>query len=399
MTIGIDGSRANLPNRTGTEWYAFAVITRLMKLIPAHHRVVLYVDSPLVPDWPTLPAHWSVRVLRWPPKLLWTQLRLSAHLWWYKPDVLYIPAHTIPLIHPAAVVTVIHDVGFAQASQLYNDKLIGGGGVVSRLLDLGIRLISRGRYSAREQDYHRFAVDHARKIHATIITVSHFSQSEIERYYHIPARDIKVIYNGADPVLPITQSQPPHTTRPLVPKSFLLFIGRLEAKKNTPALIDLFAVLVHRYGYSGQLVLAGQPGYQYEQVKQAITTHHLEDHVIETGWVSAEQKSWLLHHAQAFIFPSAYEGFGIPVIEAFSIGTPVICSDIGALREVAGPAALFIDPLNSQVGAKMIHEFLSNREQQSTRITSGYQQARQFSWDRTASATWEILQNQFNNPD
>ncbi len=390
MTIGIDASRANLQNRTGTEWYSFAVITRLMTLVPSDIQVVLYVQAPLLSDWPPLPSNWRVHVLRWRPGLLWTQLRLSWHLLWHRPDVLYVPAHTIPLIHPTAVVTVIHDVGFAHADALYNNQLIGGMSITHRAVNAIVRLLSLGKYSAREQDYHRFAVQHAINSQAAIITVSNFSRDEIQTYYHVPTERITVIHNGFNPVAAANQD----TTileRFNIHQPFLLSIGRLEQKKNTPRLIDAFAQLCQQTDYPGQLVLVGTPGYGYDEVQQKIMQYGLQDRVIETGWLADGDVSTLLHHAQAFIFPSLYEGFGIPILEAMSAGVPVVCSDIPPLREVAGEAAEWFDPTDTNSMVQALERITQQADLRSQFITKGQERVTHFSWDRTAEQTWEVL--------
>ncbi|MBI5798591.1 MAG: glycosyltransferase family 1 protein, partial [Candidatus Yonathbacteria bacterium] len=121
MIIGIDASRANRRLKTGTEWYSFALIQALKKIIghPTGDRVLLYTNTPLEGGLEQCPDGWEERRLGWRFGRLWTQIRLSWEMFWQPPDVLFIPAHTIPLIHPKRTIVTIHDIGFERLPELY----------------------------------------------------------------------------------------------------------------------------------------------------------------------------------------------------------------------------------------------------------------------------------------
>lgn len=394
MVIGIDASRANAKKKTGTEWYSYHVIQELKKIIPLEHRVVLYSRESLRGELGILPEGWSSRVLTWPPQFLWTQLRLSFEMLFHRPKVLYIPTHTIPMIHPKHVVVVIHDVGFARTDKLYNHAVIGYHGLFSKkIINLLVRLLTLGRYGATEHDYHRFSVEHALRAHARIITVSAFSQKEIHNLYAIPLEKIKVIPNGLNQRQPVSLER----TKEILEKyrirsPYILSIGRVEEKKNIPRFIEAFALLRSQYGFTGQLVLAGSPGFGHDRVRQALERHDLGNAVIETGWVEEEDVSALFSSAGLFVLPSLYEGFGIPILEAMSLSVPVVCSSIPALHEVAGDAALLVDPYSIEQMAKTMHAVLSQQEVRESLIRKGRERAEQFSWKKTADATWGIVQ-------
>ena len=120
MVIGIDASRANHEEKTGVEWYAWHLIEEFKKIIPDTHRVILYSDEPLRGALSVLPAHWESRVLRWPPRRLWTQVRLSYEMLVRRPDVLFIPAHVCPIIHPDRTVMTVHDIAAVQFPETYS---------------------------------------------------------------------------------------------------------------------------------------------------------------------------------------------------------------------------------------------------------------------------------------
>ena len=391
MVIGIDASRANAEQRTGTEWYSYHVIQGLKKLITVEHTVVLYSKEPLRGDLAQLPANWSSKVLGWSPKLLWTQLRLSWEMLLHRPDLLYISAHTTPIIAPSNTVSVIHDVGFMRDVALYNDRAIGYKRSFARsCINLCVRIVTFGRYGATERDYHSFALSLALKKSKKIITVSEFSKSEIHDVTHVPLERVTVIPNGLNIRDSYTDTKIFANTG--IQQPYLFFVGRIEEKKNSLRLIEAFALLRERHGFNGQLVLAGSPGYGYDRIVQRMMELGVREWVVETGWVSENALGALMHAAAVFVFPSLYEGFGIPVLEAMHLGVPVACSDIPPLREIASDAACFFDPLNPEKMAAAIANVLSESAR-SIYAKKGMEQVKKFSWERTARETWNVLQS------
>lgn len=390
MIIGIDASRANEKNRTGTEWYSYHVIQQLKTIIPAEHRVILYSKEPLRDGLEQLPPNWSSRVLQWRPGLLWTQLRLSIEMVLNRPDILYVPAHTIPFIHPKKVITVLHDIGFERANELYNDKQIGYQSSVSKtIINVLVRILTLGKYSAREQDYHRFSARLALRAASHIITVSQFSKKEMKEVYGVADDFVTVIPNGFN-AREYTKTD--ILERKHIRSPYIFYVGRLEEKKNTLRLIEAFAILRKNYHFKGQLVLAGSPGYGYNHIQEAIHRNALEDAVIETGWVSDQDVATLLTQASCFVLPSLYEGFGIPVLEAMNAKTPVACSAIPALQEVCEDSALYFPPKNPAEIAKTINTVLSDTSVATVLVEKGSERIRFFSWKKTAEKTWTILQ-------
>lgn len=390
MHIGIDGSRAEIVHRTGTEWYSFAVIEELKKIIPKEHTVTIYTKKPLEKELAKLPTHWKNRVLRWPFSFLWTQGRFSIEMLLRPPDILFVPSHTLPLFLPKHAVTVIHDVGFAHHDELYkNDVMNKKSSLLRSFINVCVRIVTRFKYSATEQDYHRFSTEHAKKHADTIITVSEFSKKELSHYYHIPEEKIKMIHNGWNKI----ETSPDQSIHKKIDSEYIFFIGRIEKKKNIITLIDAFALLKKEYQYSGKLVLAGSPGFGYEEIQERIIYHSLTEDVALLGWVTQEQAHALFLHATTFVFPSLYEGFGIPVLEAFSYGVPVVCSNIPALQEIAQDAALFFEPTNSKECAKALHTMVHDPVLQKKYREKGNQRLQEFSWEKTAREIWQVLKN------
>jgi len=179
MRIGIDASRANCKEKTGTEWYAFYLIKALFKYIKPQDQVALYLIDQPIADWGEIPVNFKFKILKWLPRFLWTQIRLSIEMLLKPVDVLFVPAHTIPIVCPKNTLTTIHDIGFEHNQELYDKKEISRKGVNKSLLNVFVRLVTLRKYGANEYDYHRFSARLAFKKCKRILTVSEFSKQDI----------------------------------------------------------------------------------------------------------------------------------------------------------------------------------------------------------------------------
>ncbi|MBU0731525.1 glycosyltransferase family 4 protein [Patescibacteria group bacterium] len=395
MKIGIDASRANQPNKTGTEWYSYNLIQKLKKIIPEDVRVVLYSKEPLQDGLENMPKNWESKVLNWPPQFLWTQIRLSLEMLklWNRPKLLFVPAHTIPVFHPRSVL-VAHDIGFERIKELYENKDIGYKSTILRkILKILVILVTFGNYGTSELDYHRWAMKFGLKEADHIITVSDFSKKEIMDHYGVPEKDITAIHNGFSPdaYFPLKEKKADILKQYKITTPYILFVGRLELKKNLPKFIIAFRKLKQNYKIPHKLVLVGSPGYRYEDIEANIFESKLKDDVIEPGYVEQDHMNELMNMADLFVLPSYYEGFGIPILEAMSAGTAVACSDIPALKEVGNKAAVYFNPDSEQDMAEKIFDLISDNAKKQELIAKGKQNIKKFSWDKCARETWKVI--------
>lgn len=384
MRIGIDASRANVSDKTGTEWYAFEIITEIIRQHPDEHTFVLYTKEPLRDDWPPLPKNVRIKILRWPPGFLWTQLRLAWEMLWDAPDVLFVPAHTIPFFAPHNTVTTLHDIGFERYQSLYNSHHIG-----PSWLSIIIKVMSLGRYGSSELDYHRWSAQRALRKARAVITVSEFSKQEMINVFRTDPIAIHVIpcgYNRAFEVNASEEINKRIKKKYRLPESYFLFIGRIEEKKNVSIMLEAYR-LYRSLGGTAGFVLVGKPGYGHEQFKKNLS----QPGVLELGWVAQADLPALMQRATVFLFASAYEGFGIPVLEAMASGTPVITSTTSATREVAGNAALLVNPHNAAEIAAAMSDLMNNSELRIRLRDRGRIRCRAFSWEKTAQEIWNVL--------
>ncbi|PIR92902.1 hypothetical protein COT99_03595 [Candidatus Falkowbacteria bacterium CG10_big_fil_rev_8_21_14_0_10_43_10] len=378
IKIGIDASRALKDKKTGVEQYAFHIINKIVRT--GHDaRFILYCQNE--------PNQWlrelgerknvEIKHLRWPFKFFWTQGRLSLEMLFHAPDVLFIPASAMPLIHPKNTVAAIHDLGFKRYPEAYK---------------------KRQRIYLNWST--KFAVRHAQKI----ITISDFSKREIVKYYGADKAKIAVAHLACDHerfrVINDRQKIQNILLKHKITRPYILFVGRLEKKKNVAGLIKVFILLKCRGALqcasttkSVKLILAGMPGYGWEEAENIIRENNLQNDIIITGYVPDEDLPYLYNGAELFLFPSLYEGFGLPILEAMACGVPVIASNTASCPEIGGEAAVYIDPRNHQEIADAINRILSDNNRRHSLIARGLERVKDFSWRECGRAAMDIVIN------
>ena len=388
MILAIETAHAAKPDRTGVEEYCFQIIQHLKTVIPSDVRVVLYCKEQrtknkapasaqsrsrgeqidLLRD---LPANWEVKMLGWPLGKLWSQIRLSWELLWHPPDVFFAPGQLIPFFCPPHTVVMIHDSAFMVYPRAY---LFWG------------------------RQYLKWMNRRILKNAALILTNSEFNRAELTRLYGNRVKSeivvVPLAYDVKKYQVSSIKEQAP-LNQQAVAKPYLISVGRLEEKKNTQSLIKAFNSIKYQESsikYQAlQLVLVGKPGAGYEKIKTEIGKSPYRADIIEVGYVASEDLPELLRNAEAFVFPSWYEGFGIPILEAMAVGCPVVCSGIPALREVGGGAVRYVPPEDIEALASAIKDILEQAEQRPALIAPGLARAASFSWAKTAGYTWSAI--------
>lgn len=365
--IGIDASRAFLKQRTGIEEYSYQVIKHLRDVIPSDAEVILYVrkkKSQREIDF-ELPKNWRVQAL-WAPRF-WTQIALSLEMLFRSPDVLFVPAHTVPLIHPKKTVVTIHGLEYEYCKEAY---------------------------SFWERIYMHYSIMWSCKVASTVVCVSENTKKDVVKLYRVAEAKIRVIAEGYENNFQFPISNPPagragfqtsiNESISQIKTPYLLFIGRLEARKNIVRIIEAFEILKEKYTIPHELVLVGKPGFGYGRIQAKIRDSRFEIHIRELGYVTEEEKWALLQNTEVFLFPTLYEGFGIPVLEAQSVGVPVVTSNTSSLPEVAGEGAIFVDPLQAESIAAGVQSLLSDSELRSGIIEKATRNVGRYSWVRCA---------------
>jgi len=238
---------------------------------------------------------------------------------------------------------------------------------------------------------------HAR-LAACIVADSQATKEDLVQHYGANAARVRVVYPAYDETLQRVENPQiiaAVKARYSIRGDYLLHLGTLQPRKNLFRLIEAFARVQLSGSPSGdgvfQLVLAGKKGWDYEALARLVDKMGLQNRVIFTGYVAPGDKAALLSGAQALVFPSLYEGFGIPVLEAMACGVPVLTSRVSSLPEVAGDAAVLVDPLDVDDIAAGLRQIVCQSDLRHTLIARGYQQVQKFSWHRAAQQLWEVF--------
>jgi glycosyltransferase involved in cell wall biosynthesis len=371
-TYGIDASSANKQKRTGVENYCQHLIEAMKShALGEEERVVLYSPNKLDDALGKVPQGWTSRVLKWGPRRGWMSIRVSWEMLRRKPSLLFVPGQALPKLCPKNTVTTVHDLAFARRPDLYEPA------VRTRLKRVTKRVVKKA---------------------TKILVPSEATKRDLMDLYKISSERIVVTPEAVDTNLYRRYTQ--EEARAALQKhrlstNYFLVVGRLEKKKNITNVIRAFELFKNRRGMGDpfELVFIGESGYGYEKMKQYFELSPHKDQIRQLGYVPDEEVAPLMSQAIAFLFPSWYEGFGIPNLEAMAAGTVLLTSDIPAHREVVGDAGLFVAPGEPEAWAHALERIVKDGTLRSELIAKGADRVKQFSWEQTAEKTWEVLRS------
>ncbi len=358
--LGIDASRALSTAPTGTENYSREIISALLQQGSAF-RFRLYTRAqPPANIFPNT-INYEIRAMPFPR--LWTHARLSAEMLMRAPDALFVPAHVLPLIHPRRSFVTVHDLGYLHFPQAHR--------LLDRLyLDLSTRWNTR---SARR-----------------IIADSNATRDDLVRFYRAPREKIRVVYPGYDAELfqPERDSEKIERTKMRygISGEYVIAVGTLHPRKNYARLVEAFRALPGDL----QLVIVGKKGWLFQEIFAQVIRFDLQTRVTFLDYVEAKDLPALYSGARLCVFPSLYEGFGFPVLEAQACGIPVACSNTSSLPEVAGDAAEYFDPLDTGAITAALALLLDDARSKAL-IAKGRTNVERFSWKRAARELIEIF--------
>jgi glycosyltransferase involved in cell wall biosynthesis len=243
--------------------------------------------------------------------------------------------------------------------------------------------------------YARVMMRQAARRAARVLTVSQASKLDILHYLHMPAEKVDVVANGLDEAL---ASAPDAATlarvadRYQLTTPFVLYAGNIKPHKNVDRLIEAYAILRRRGMTDVDLVIIGDNLSKYPELRRLVQRFQLHPHVRFLGFVPGDTLAALYRLARAFVFPSLYEGFGLPPLEAMAAGTPVVTSNVSSLPEVVGDAALLVDPMDAGAIADAMARLLTDDALHSELSRRGPARAREFSWDIAAQQVHAVYQ-------
>jgi glycosyltransferase involved in cell wall biosynthesis len=371
----------------GIGTYIRNLVRALARIDSANQYTVITTEQP-VPEFSDLPPNFRTAIFAGQTRTGLAQVSYGLFLRKLGADLFHIPLNAVPVIMPKPYLVTVHDMStllFASQS-----------GYRNRLRHFYLR---RGLLRADR-----------------VMTVSMATCRDVEEVLGIPASRIRVVYNAPDPIFhaatfPVASAPaaaggqgfgyPAEIQRVLdryrIHYPFLLYVGRTNPQKNIPRLVEAFAVLRgeiqdHPLYRDLRLLIIGDEISRYPALRHAVIQSRVEETVRFLGFVPIETLRCFYQAASAFVFPSLYEGFGLPPLEAMACGTPVVCSHVSSLPEVVGEAAEIVNPENVFDIARGMREVLLNPERRRTMVERGFEQARRFSWERTAQQVLEAYE-------
>jgi glycosyltransferase involved in cell wall biosynthesis len=362
MRIAIDAT-AIPSQRVGAGNYIFNLTRSLAELLPPDELVVFARSEDIRPisNIQLINTPHSSRIRR----ILWEQFSLCAQLRDLSIDVLHSPHYTMPLRSECASVVTFHDMTFFMYPEMYQFY---------------------------RKFFFRTMIRRSAQRAQAIIAVSESTRRDILRLLKTDPAKVFTVHLGVAPHFrPLDD---PAALEELwrsyhLPKRFILYVGELEPRKNVPALVQAFKSLVDQ-SLPHALVIVGPKGGMYDRLLRTIASLGLTDRIIFTGYVPEDELPLFYNAAELFAFPSIYEGFGLPVLEAMACGAPVVTSNVSSLPEIVGDAGILVDPRNVSALADAMLRVLKGGDLRRDLSRRGRERAALFSWRRTAQETLTV---------
>lgn len=305
--------------------------------------------TPISVSWPTR---------RSASRLIYEQLVLPFAAKRIGYDVIHFPDYQAPVfVHVPRSIVTVHDLVAFRFPEFFPPQ---ASAVKRMLLQRSVRIASR------------------------VVVPSEATRDDLQNVLEVPGEKIRVIPHGVRPRGSASE-HPPHD------RPYFLAVGTVEPRKNFSRLIAAYALLTRHRGDVPDLLIAGRLGWLYDEIVAAPGKEHVAGRVHFLHYVSDEQLSTLYHHAVALAYPSLYEGFGLPVIEAMSAGIPVVCSNRGALAEVGQDAVFGVEPDDVESIAEGLQRVLTDNTERAIRVNKGRQRAQTYNWHRAAQLTRQVF--------
>jgi len=358
MIVGIDASQAAKENKTGIEYLSSQLILNLAKL-DHKNSYLLFSNLRLASIYQSS----NFETVFLPFRKFWHKFRLPLALLKYKPNIFLEIGYMLPNFAPKKTICFVHDFASIRFPELYTpkDKVI---------LDISFRRATKA---------------------AAIIFISQNTKRDFENLYPTYHNKKYVIYPGYNSDLYKAIASPKDVLN--IKSKYILYLGRLESRKNLVNLVNAYAIFRKKYKLNPKLVLAGKEGHNFKEIEKEIKklNPNIKNDIIIPGYIPEQNLPHLYSKADLFVFPSFYEGFGIPILEAMACGLPVICSNSSSLPEAGGEAVQYFDPQNPEEIANCINTVLTNSFLRTKMIAAGKLQIKKFSYQKMAGEVLGVI--------
>jgi glycosyltransferase involved in cell wall biosynthesis len=369
MKIAIHAADLDHDRIDGTRVYILNLLRQFGKVAPNEDFSIYHKTSFNAELAPPAFSNYKIEALGKFPA--WTHTRFAWEIFASKPDVLWIPLHNLPWLRRPSLKTVvtIHDLAFKFFPEYFTKK---------DLFKLNL------------------LADHAIKKADKIIAISNSTKNDILKIYpSISEEKISVVHHGFECELfqekiSKVESEKILKSYNLQPNSYLLYVGAIQPRKNLIVLIEAFEKIKKTFPEM-KLVFAGEKAWMWEGIAERIENSQFKEDIIVTGNISFSEMPVLFANASVFVFPSLYEGFGIPILEAFASGVPVVLANNSSLPEVGGEAALYFEGNDNDDLKNKLMNLLENPALREEMIAKGKERLKDFSWEKCARQTLDKI--------
>ena len=368
MRIGINTRLFIKGKMDGIAWYAYEIVRRLVKNHP-EHEFVFFFDRPYKEEFifgknvtPVILHPQARHPLLW---WWWFEISLRKALAKERIDVFFSPDGFVCLHTGVRTVNIIHDINFEH---------------FPKFLPISHRLYYRSFFPmfAKKTD--------------TLATVSEFCRNDIAQIYGVNADKIRVIGNAAaEDFFPVTEEEAASVRQQWTGgRPYFVFVGTINPRKNIPNQLRAYEEFRQR-GHDAALLFAGSRRHWSHEMEQCLQRMHFSKDVAFTEYIPTATLNSILSAASALLYVSSFEGFGVPILEAFATNTPVITSNTSAMPEVAGDAAILVSPEDVHGIANAMEKIFTRKDVANSLIEMGTKRLTHFSWSRSAELLWDAL--------
>ncbi len=363
MQMLINGLQAG--NRSGTGRYTVELVHALLKLDIRYELILIWPDRITPP-----PPHDGLTVIKRPTsigrRILFDQLGLPELRRRYAPQVVHYPANIGPLFHQPGVVLTVHDLSFVRHPEWFRPERAA---------------------------YYRFAVRRSARLAQRILADSRATAEDLQGFWNIPAEKIDVVPLGVSPHFqPASLEEQARVRRQYgLDTNFFLYYGTVEPRKNLPRLLAAWNRVADQIPHT--LVIAGRTGWKNVALQKQLQQMKHPDRIQFTDYIPQRDLPAVISSAHAFVWPSLFEGFGLPPLEAMACGIPVLTSTTSSLPEVTGDAALLVDPTSVEAIADGMLQLAQDHVLCEGLREKGKKRAAKFTWQRTAQQTLAAYQH------
>lgn len=375
MRIAINGRLLIKGKLEGIGYFTWEVLKRMVQTYPEHDYLVLFDRQP-AEDF-MIPGV-EYRVLRPAARhpvlyRLWYDVLVPWYIWRWGADVFVSFDGFTSQYLPIPLVTAIHDLAYLHFPQYMKST------------DLG--------YYQKYQP--RFA-----KLSDRLLTVSHYSAKDLAQQYGIDEKEVNVVYNGSR-----FEENPPREDAGILTKysvkagKYFIYTGSLHPRKNLLRLVQAFEQTSAAENSEMKLVLAGRLAWQTDEFVEWIRKSRVAPQIILTGYVPDNEMWNLLRYSLSLCYVSIFEGFGVPILDAFHAGVPVVCSSTTSIKEVAGDGALLVDPEDTKAISRAMDRIYNEDDLRQGLIDRGNDRKHYFSWEKTTGKVFETIQEVINSEE